>query len=55
MHPMSGGIGRVRIDSAADYRELRRRQFDIDRAPLPKSLELSRADAELNRRVRLAN
>jgi hypothetical protein len=54
MHPMSGGISRVRIDSAADYRELRRRQFDIDRAPLPKSLDLSKTDLELNRRVKLA-
>ena len=55
MHPMSGGISRVRLDSAADYRELRKRQFDIDQAPLPKSLALSPADAELNRRVKLAN
>ena len=53
MHPMSGGISRIRLDSAADYRNLRKQQFDIDRAPLPKSLELSKADAELNRRVKL--
>jgi hypothetical protein len=55
MHPMSGGISRVRLDSVADYRELRKRQFDIDRAPLPKSLALSQADTESNRRVKLAN
>jgi radical SAM superfamily enzyme YgiQ (UPF0313 family) len=53
MHPMAGGVSRVRLDSAADYRELRLKQFDIDLAPLPKSLELSKADAELNRRVKL--
>jgi hypothetical protein len=54
VHPMSGGIGRVGLDSASDYREFRRKQFQIDQIPLPKSLELSKADADLNRRVKLA-
>jgi hypothetical protein len=54
VHPMSGGISRVRIDSTKDYSEFRRKQFDIELAPLPKSLALSKADAELNRRVKLA-
>jgi len=54
MHPMSGGVFRVRRDSAADYRELRRRRFGLDLVPLPKSLELSKADAELNRKVKIA-
>jgi radical SAM superfamily enzyme YgiQ (UPF0313 family) len=54
MHPMSGGLGRVRIDSVADYRELRYKQFGFEHAPLPKSLELSKADADLNRHVQLA-
>ena len=53
-HPMSGGIGRVRLDSAADYREYRRSRFHVENIPLPRSLELSRTDAELNRRVKLA-
>jgi radical SAM superfamily enzyme YgiQ (UPF0313 family) len=53
-HPMSGGVSRVHRDSAADYRELRRKQFQLEQVPLPKSLELSKADAELNRRVKLA-
>jgi hypothetical protein len=53
-HPMSGGVSRVRVDTSADYRELRQRQFGFDRIPLPSSLELSKADAELNRRVKLA-
>jgi hypothetical protein len=48
LHPMAGGIGRVRKDRAADYSELRRRTFGIDRAP-----PLSRADEEINRRAKL--
>jgi radical SAM superfamily enzyme YgiQ (UPF0313 family) len=53
VHPMSGGVGRVRRDTVADYRHLRRARYDMDLAPLPRSLELSRSDAELNRRVKL--
>jgi len=53
-HPMSGGIGRVRADSFADYRELRQKQFGYEQIPLPQSLELSKADAELNRKVKIA-
>jgi radical SAM superfamily enzyme YgiQ (UPF0313 family) len=53
VHPMSGGIGRVRRDSVADYMHLRRARYDIDLAPLPRGLELSKSDAELNRRVKL--
>jgi len=52
-HPMAGGIGRVRKDRAADYADLRLRVFGIDRAPLPSSLPLSRADEEINRRAKL--
>jgi radical SAM superfamily enzyme YgiQ (UPF0313 family) len=54
MHPMSGGVIRVRLDSWSDYRELRRSRFGLDLVPLPKSLELTQADAELNRRVKIA-
>jgi Radical SAM superfamily len=53
-HPMAGGLGRVRADSMADYRELRRKQFGLERVPLPRSLELSEADSELNQRVKFA-
>jgi radical SAM superfamily enzyme YgiQ (UPF0313 family) len=53
-HPMSGGIGRVHVDSSSDYRELRRKLFGLDLIPLPKSLALSAADVELNRRVKIA-
>jgi len=54
MHPMSGGVSRVLIDSIGDYRELRQKQFGFEQVPLPKSLELSNADAELNRRAKVA-
>ena len=54
MHPMSGGVSRVQVDSWSDYRELRRHRFGLDLVPLPKSLELSQADAELNRRAKIA-
>ena len=52
-HPMAGGTWRVRRDRAADYADLRRRVFGIDRAPLPESLALSSSDAESNRRAKL--
>jgi hypothetical protein len=54
MHPMSGGVRRVSVDSYSDYRELRRERFDVDVVPLPKNLELSKADEELNRRAKVA-
>jgi Radical SAM superfamily len=54
MHPMSGGIYRIHLDSIFDYREYRRRQFGFDEVPLPHSLQLSDADADLNRRVKIA-
>jgi hypothetical protein len=51
---MSGGIGRVRVDSAVDYREMRKKRFGYEQIPLPKSLQLSERDADLNRRVKIA-
>jgi hypothetical protein len=53
-HPMSGGIGRVRRDAVGDYAALRRARYDIELAPLPANLDLSPADAEMNRRVKIA-
>jgi radical SAM superfamily enzyme YgiQ (UPF0313 family) len=53
LHPMAGGIGRLRRDSSRDYADLRRRTFGIDLAPLPRSLALSPADEETNRRAKL--
>ena len=54
LHPMSGGIGRVLVDSISTYQDLRATQFGFKQVPLPKSLQLSKADAELNRRVKFA-
>jgi hypothetical protein len=54
MHPMSGGVGRVRRDCVSDYRTLRMQQFGFEQIPLPHSLQLSAADTELNRRVNIA-
>jgi hypothetical protein len=51
---MSGGVSRVHRDTDADYREFRKKQFQLEQVPLPRSLELSKADAELNRSVKLA-
>ena len=51
MHPMSGGVGRVRLDADRDYVALRRRFFGFDLAPLPKSLALPAADEAINRVV----
>lgn len=47
-HPMTGGVGRVRRDRVEDYAVLRRRVFEVDRVPLPKSLKLSKADEAMN-------
>jgi radical SAM superfamily enzyme YgiQ (UPF0313 family) len=38
MHPMAGGMGRVALDGAADYAELRRRTYGLELTPLPDSL-----------------
>jgi hypothetical protein len=54
MHPLAGGIGRVRLDREEDYRERRRRFFGLELASLPKSLALSPADEDLNRTAKLA-
>ena len=49
MHPMSGGVGRVRRDGVADYIALRRAAFGFDLAPLPRSLQLPAADGRPGR------
>lgn len=43
-HPMSGGVGRKKLDSSTDYAELRRSTFGYELFPLPKVLELPEAD-----------
>jgi len=54
MHPMAGGVDRLRVDAAADYAALRRAVYNIDLAPLPDNLSLTGKDEALNRRVKLA-
>ena len=48
-HPMSGGVGHVKLDHVTDYLALRRSRYGFDLLPLPHSLELSQADAQFNR------
>jgi hypothetical protein len=38
IHPMSGGVRRIRLDRARDYAHMRTSRFDITAAPLPLSL-----------------
>jgi radical SAM superfamily enzyme YgiQ (UPF0313 family) len=47
MHPMSGGIRRIRLDSVDDYLRLRQRTFGFALAPLPRSLQLPAAELTL--------
>jgi radical SAM family protein len=47
-HPMSGGVGRVRLDGDEDYLPQRTRMFGFERAPLPQSLQLPAAENQLN-------
>lgn len=48
MHPMSGGVRRVRRDGVKDFISLRKETFGFELAPLPQSLQLSAADSRLN-------
>jgi Radical SAM superfamily len=54
MHPMSGGIGRVFLDSREDYQRLRQTRFGFDQVPLPMSLQLSAEDTALNSHARVS-
>jgi pyruvate-formate lyase-activating enzyme len=51
MHPMSGGVDRLRIDSVEEYIGLRHEIYDINLAPLPSSLSLSANEQALNRKI----
>ena len=53
-HPMSGGVGSVTRDHLKDYLPLRQARYGFDMAPLPRNLELTAHDAEMNRRVKIA-
>jgi radical SAM superfamily enzyme YgiQ (UPF0313 family) len=50
MHPMSSGLGEVKIDKAIDYHRMRKQVFDVGPLlPLPKNLVLSKDDEAFNR------
>lgn len=51
-HPMSGGLGHVVRDRAADYQALRRATYDVDLVPLPDSLPNPTAAEAMGRVVR---
>ena len=46
MHPMAGGMHRVRLDAAADFRHLRRARFGCDLVPLPHSVRVEDARSQ---------
>lgn len=54
LHPMSGGVRRVRRDKAQDFLALRQRTFGFTLAALPQSLRLPEAESllQLGRRTR---
>jgi hypothetical protein len=54
MHPMSGGVGRVRRDQLSDFMPYRRKLFGFELAPLPSSLQLSPEEAALNRGAKIS-
>lgn len=49
MHPMSGGIRRVRLDGTSDFLSLRKATYGFELAPLPKSLQLPSSESQLNK------
>ncbi len=49
MHPMSGGIDRVRLDGVSDYAGLRSGLYGFNLAPLPDNLQLTPHDEAVNR------
>ena len=51
IHPMSGGVDQLRLDSVEDYVAFRRETYDINLASLPDSLSLSTHDEALNRQA----
>jgi len=51
MHPMSGGTGKIYLDSVNDYTDLRKKYYDIELAPLPNNLALSPADELFNKNI----
>ena len=60
MHPLGGGVGRVVIDSASDYADLRKKYFgqvldENDLFPLPRKREISTQEKQLNQELKDQN
>src|SRR4029078_2576920 len=53
MHPMSGGVHRVKLDQASDFGSLRRDTYGFDLAPLPQSLQLRPEEKTIQRTFEL--
>lgn len=52
-HPMTGGIRRISLDSVREFLPLRKELFGLERAPLPRNLQLPEIDQASNRLVNL--
>ena len=49
VHPMSGGMRRVKLDRASDYAALRSKSYGFELAPLPRSLQLHEHENTIQR------
>lgn len=49
IHPMAGGVDRLKLDTVQDYIDMRQALYDFDLAPLPHSLKLTDRDEAMNR------
>jgi radical SAM superfamily enzyme YgiQ (UPF0313 family) len=49
MHPMSGGMGKLNLDHADNYIQLRKQVFDVELVPLPNNLVLSNTKVKINK------
>jgi hypothetical protein len=54
LHPMSGGMKRVRLDCVTDYIRWRKETYGFEYAPLPSSLHLPGAESLLQPRLQAA-
>jgi len=49
IHPMSGGVGRLKIDNARELKDLRMRTYGFEHAPLPRNLDLGSVEEKANK------
>jgi len=54
VHPMSGGIGRKRMDQASSYLALRKEMFGFSHRPLPENRALAAVDEPVFRGIQLS-